>query len=74
MGNRTTTKETHKETPTLDLEEAWDSADGPAVRQVTAVVVGCGERGQNYAAFALDFPSRLKIVGLAEPVSQRRRE
>ena len=51
------------------LEAGWDQIDGPAVRTVTAVVVGCGNRGQNYAAFALDFPSRLKIVGLAEPVS-----
>ena len=56
------------------LEEAWDAVDGPAVRQVTAVVVGCGQRGQNYAAFALDFPSRLKIVGLAEPVSNMTEE
>ena len=56
------------------LEEAWDKVDGPAVRQVTAVVVGCGQRGQNYAAFALDFPSRLRIVGLAEPVSNMTEE
>ena len=26
--------------------------------QVSVVVVGCGQRGTNYAAFALDFPSR----------------
>ena len=93
--NKETTKETTKETSSPGLEETWDSIDGPAVRQVTlllltnisdrneniswqfdrllqvtAVVVGCGNRGQNYAAFALDFPSRLKIVGVAEPVSQ----
>ena len=55
--------------PNSSLEAAWDEIDGPAVRTVTAVVVGCGNRGQNYAAFALDFPSRLKILGVAEPVS-----
>ena len=55
--------------PNSSLEAAWDEQDGPAVRTVTAVVVGCGNRGQNYAAFALDFPSRLKIVAVAEPVS-----
>ena len=56
-----------------ELETYWDNIDGPAVRQVTAVVVGCGQRGQNYAAFALDFPSRLQVVAVAEPVVHRRR-
>ena len=56
---------------TTSLEAAWDEIDGPAVRTVTAVVVGCGNRGQNYAAFALDCPSRFKILGVAEPVSCR---
>ena len=53
------------------LEAAWDEMDGPAVRKVTAVVVGCGNRGQNYAAFASDFPSRLEIRAVADPVSLR---
>ena len=39
---------------------------------MTAIVIGCGQRGQNYAAFAQDFPSRLTIVGVAEPVIHRR--
>ena len=56
-----------------ELETYWDNIDGPAVKQVTTVVVGCGNRGQNYAAFAQDFPSRLKVVGVAEPVVHRRR-
>ena len=55
------------------LEQAWDAKDCPPTREVTALVVGCGQRGQNYAAFALDFPSRLKVVGVAEPVTHRRR-
>ena len=54
------------------LELQWNDVDGAPVRQVTAIIVGCGQRGQNYAAFALDFPSRLKIVGAAEPLSHRR--
>lgn len=33
----------------------------------TAVVLGAGGRGAGYAAFALEFPERLKIVGVAEP-------
>ena len=56
-----------------ELETYWDNIDGPSVRQVTAVVVGCGQRGQNYAAFAQDFPSRLRVVGVAEPLVHRRR-
>ena len=56
-----------------ELEQFWDDKDGPPSRKVTAVIVGCGQRGQNYAAFALDFPSRMEVVGVAEPVSHRRK-
>jgi predicted dehydrogenase len=54
------------------LEEFWSEQDGEIPRQVTAVVIGAGHRGQTYANFALDFPSRLKIVGVAEPQDHRR--
>merc|ERR1712038_1458139 len=57
----------------LDLEEYWDNIDGPPKRQISVVVVGCGQRGTNYAAFALDFPSRMKVVAVAEPVEHRRK-
>ena len=40
------------------LDERWTARDGPIARRVTAVVVGAGNRGENYASFALDFPSR----------------
>lgn len=53
------------------MEEIWDERDGKIQRQVTAVVVGGGNRGVNYSAFALDFPSRLKIVAAAEPKPHR---
>jgi predicted dehydrogenase len=39
--------------------------------QVTAIVIGCGIRGQAYSSYALDFPSHLKIVGVADPVQHR---
>ena len=43
MGNNTTsketTKETTKETSSPGLEETWDSIDGPAVRQVTLLLL-----------------------------------
>ena len=28
---------------------------------LSAVVVGCGQRGRGYATFALDFPHHLKV-------------
>ena len=54
------------------LEELWSEQDGKLPRQVSAVVVGAGLRGQTYSNFALDFPFRLKIVGVAEPQKHRR--
>ena len=45
--------------PILDRNRRVDmqKRDGLS-HQVSVVVVGCGQRGSNYAAFALDFPSR----------------
>ena len=55
--------------PTARLKEGPLSPDlwngdicGPATRKVTAVLVGCGQRGQNYAAFAMNFPSLLSSL------------
>lgn len=59
--------------PNQTLDELWSKKDGKLPRLVTAVVVGVGNRGQTYANFALDFPSRLKIVGVAEPEKHRRK-
>jgi predicted dehydrogenase len=41
-------------------------------KPVSAVVVGAGGRGMTYAAFALENPDRLKIVGVAEPKAWNR--
>ncbi|RFB14930.1 gfo/Idh/MocA family oxidoreductase [Bacillus sp. HNG] len=41
---------------------------------VTAVVIGAGDRGARaYAPYALDHPHELKIVGVAEPNEERRK-
>ena len=40
---------------------------------VTAVVVGAGNRGSRYAAYALEHPDRLKIVAVADPSELHRR-
>ena len=37
-----------------------------AMKQVTAVLIGAGNRGaQAYAGYALQYPNELKIVGVA---------
>lgn len=36
-------------------------------KQVTAIIIGAGNRGNAYAAYAAEFPDKLKIVGVAEP-------
>ncbi|MCP4754502.1 MAG: Gfo/Idh/MocA family oxidoreductase, partial [Proteobacteria bacterium] len=38
----------------------------------TAIVVGAGDRGTIYASFAKRKPDRLDIVGVAEPIKERR--
>lgn len=40
----------------------------------TAVVLGAGGRGMGYAQFALSFPERLKITGVAEPLTYNRQK
>ena len=43
------------------------------MKQVTAILIGAGQRGADvYASYALQFPSELKIVGVAEPNAERR--
>ncbi len=54
------------------LERTWSDMDGSIPRKVTAVVVGAGQRGKKYADYALDFPFRLQIVGVADPRKNRR--
>jgi predicted dehydrogenase len=41
-------------------------------RPVTAIVAGAGARGNTHASYAVQYPSELKIVGVAEPVPFRR--
>jgi predicted dehydrogenase len=54
------------------IEELWNEKDGPIDRTVTAIVLGCGQRGKNYSKFSQDLPGWLKIVGLADPLKHRR--
>lgn len=43
--------------------------------KLTAIVIGAGDRGSNaYAPFALKNPNKLEIIGVAEPLDDRREE
>ena len=39
---------------------------------MTAIVIGCGNRGQTYSNFAKELPTWLKIVAVADPQKHRR--
>jgi predicted dehydrogenase len=41
-------------------------------RQITGIILGCGNRGQNYAEYARHFPERFRLVAVAEPRSNVR--
>ena len=45
---------------------------GTDQKQITVLIVGAGMRGQIYANYALDFPNRMKVIGVAEPIRYRR--
>ncbi|KAM3825117.1 putative oxidoreductase YteT isoform 2-T2 [Vipera latastei] len=36
-------------------------------RQITALVIGAGNRGKAYSSYALYYPERMKVVGVADP-------
>lgn len=45
------------------------------MKQVTAVLVGAGQRGvEAYASYALNYPNELKFVAVAEPREDRRED
>ncbi|XP_043919523.1 uncharacterized oxidoreductase YjhC-like [Protopterus annectens] len=45
----------------------WESKSKKMAPCVKVIVIGAGSRGQNYSNFALDFPERMKVVGVADP-------
>jgi len=48
------------------------SPDYKPSRIVTALIIGCGNRGESYATFALDHPERMKVVAVCDPIQERR--
>ncbi len=41
--------------------------DKTEFRQITGIIVGCGNRGQNYAEYARHFPERFRLIAVADP-------
>ena len=54
------------------IENLWNDIEGKPKRLVTAIVIGCGQRGQNYSQFSLELPNWLKLVAVADPFQHRR--
>ncbi|XP_060550182.1 uncharacterized protein LOC117659688 isoform X1 [Pantherophis guttatus] len=36
-------------------------------RKITVLVIGAGNRGKNYSSYALCYPERMKVIGVADP-------
>ncbi|KAK7077007.1 hypothetical protein SK128_015738 [Halocaridina rubra] len=54
-------------------EECVHYTKAPKHRKVSAVIIGAGNRGKNYAGYALEFPDLFEIVAVAEPREQARK-
>lgn len=50
---------------------AASQSNGSFKKVVTIAVVGAGQRGQTYAAYALEHPEEAKVVAVAEPRPHR---
>ena len=44
-----------------------ETSSVPIYRQITAIIVGCGNRGQNYAEYGRFFPERFRLIAVADP-------
>ncbi|CAF4575435.1 unnamed protein product, partial [Rotaria magnacalcarata] len=43
-------------------------------RQITGIIVGCGNRGQNYAEYARYLPKSFRLIAIADPRSVVRKK
>ena len=41
-------------------------------RKVSAIVIGCGQRGTGYSNYAKQFPDLLQIIAVADPLKNKR--
>jgi predicted dehydrogenase len=43
----------------------------PIAKPITAITIGAGNRGNVYGSYAINYPTQLDIVGVAEPIATR---
>lgn len=43
------------------------------MRPITTIIVGAGHRALTYASYAKEFPERFKVVGVVDPIEDRRK-
>jgi predicted dehydrogenase len=48
------------------MEDKTNSSNESKCRQITGIIVGCGNRGQNYAEYARHFPERFRLIAIAD--------
>jgi predicted dehydrogenase len=63
-----TSKIENKAEPEPQLIDDFKDLGGP----VRVIIIGAGSRGRNYAQYAAEFPNRMKVVAVAEPVQFHR--
>jgi len=49
------------------MGNSMKSSNDSKYRQITGIIVGCGNRGQNYAEYARHFPERFRLIAIADP-------
>lgn len=52
----------------------WQPAMAPPPKPVTVICIGAGNRGNTYSRFAQKHPEYMQLVGVAEPIDQRRND
>ncbi|XP_077167267.1 putative oxidoreductase YteT isoform X1 [Paroedura picta] len=64
----------HSAPATRNLEPLEAEDPGRMARQITVLITGAGSRGKTYAHYALCFPERMKVTGVADPRACARKE
>ncbi|CAH2319782.1 PREDICTED: uncharacterized protein LOC108697669 isoform X1 [Pelobates cultripes] len=63
------TKRTDEQKGLWDLDAIFEKKDEEDVKCVNVLIVGAGSRGSCYTFYAMQFPKRMKVVGVADPRS-----
>eukprot|EP00475_Leptophrys_vorax_P011638 TRINITY_DN18196_c0_g1_i1.p1 TRINITY_DN18196_c0_g1~~TRINITY_DN18196_c0_g1_i1.p1 ORF type:complete len:541 (+),score=128.11 TRINITY_DN18196_c0_g1_i1:202-1623(+) len=82
MGNETSGQQQEATTKSPPGGAAQKAEEGKGVEEVDdfkhlggpvkVIIIGAGSRGRNYSEYAEEFPHRMKVVGVAEPVQFHR--